>query len=521
MKKLIIVAGAVGSLLVALLCGISSLAAQLAPKPFDAVQYAHDQLLIERMATIAPYQTLSAIVLALVPAALAIVGITLLAAFGGAAAWRFFRERRPDRDGLLPVNAYTLDDVAPQALGAFHGARQLAAGQQLVPHTLTYSPSYAPHSAPQYAPSYDLRLDYRRESSGSALPAPDEPAAAQLPGLTDLASIGFVPSRERILLGLGEGGEQITVSASGLCHVALVGATGGGKSNLMRLLLPQLQAIGAQVCLADPHYAPIDPESGEDWRLIAERLHMAPAVRPDAIGALLAYLTDELDRRLELRHAGQRPGAPLFLALDELPVIADTVPGAVDQLGRLLREGRKVGVYSVGASQSMLIKVVGGDSSAREAYRTAYYVGGDLRSASALLDIPQRDIDDGPLGAGVALLRSKATTPATLVRVPYASNESIAGLLGAPSPSPAEHRPLGFRPAGAAEGANEGAHPAPLRGRPDAVKLTPEEAQIVAAFKSGKSASDLAAELAGGRKSGDAYRIAARKVAEVLRKALA
>lgn len=148
------------------------------------------------------------------------------------------------------------------------------------------------------------------------------------------------------------------------------------------------------------------------------------------IAQLLGYLTDELDRRLALRRAGERWGAPLFLALDELPVIADTVTGAVDQLGRLLREGRKVSLYSVGASQSMLVKVIGGDSSAREAYRTAFYVGGDLKSAAVLLDIPQREIDDGPLGPGVALLRSKATNPAQLVRVPYASNAAVRGLLG-------------------------------------------------------------------------------------------
>lgn len=525
MKKLIIAAGAAGALLLALLCALSSVTAQFAPAPFDAVQYARDQQTIAQIATVAPYQTFTAIVLALLPAALAIVGLSLLAAFGGAAAWRFFRERRPDRDGLLPVNAYTLDDVAPQALGAYHGARQLAAGQQPVPYTLTYSPSYAPHSAPQYAPQYSPRLDYRRESSGLALPTPDEPAAAtQLPGLTDLADIVFHPSKERILLGLAEGGELITVPAPALCHVALVGATGGGKSNLMRLLLPQLQAVGARVLLADPHFAPVDPESGEDWRAIAARLYTGPAVKPGEIGELLAFLTEELDRRIEMRRKGEKWGAPYFLAMDELPVIAETVPDAIEDLGRLLREGRKVGIYSVGASQSMLVKVIGGDSSAREAYRTAYYVGGDLRSASILLDIPQRDIDDGPLGAGVALLRSKATTPATLVRVPYASNAGVARILGAApeaAPSaPPERRPLGFRPRaqGGAEGGAEGAPHLPHQNAPE---WTPEELRILAAFRAGKSASELAAELNGGKRSGNGYNEAARRIAEVLRKALA
>jgi hypothetical protein len=42
----------------------------------------------------------------------------------------------------------------------------------------------------------------------------------------------------------------------------------------------------------------------------------------------------------------------------------------------------------------------------------------------------------------------------------------------------------------------------------------------VAAFLGGKSPSDLAAELNGGKKSGDAYAQAARKVADILRRAL-
>jgi hypothetical protein len=321
-----------------------------------------------------------------------------------------------------------------------------------------------------------------------------------LPGLIDLATLGFTPTREAILLGLGEGGERITVPVDGLCHVALVGATGGGKSNLMRLLLPQLQAIGARVCLADPHFAPIDPDSGEDWRAIASRLHQAPAVSPAEIAALLGYLTDELDRRIAQRRRGERWGAPLFLALDELPVIADTVPGAVDQLGRLLREGRKVGVYSVGASQSMLVKVVGGDSAARECYRTAFYVGGDVRSASALLDMPQREIDDGPLGAGVALLRSKATSPARLVRVPLASNAAIDGLLGTPGGSLMEAKV-------------EQASRSPIR---------PEVARALELFRSGLDVSQIVKELRGiDAQGGRRYQEAAREMQALLREALA
>lgn len=271
----------------------------------------------------------------------------------------------------------------------------------------------------------------------------EEHTPPSLPGMLDLAGLGFRPTRERILLGVGAGNEQVTVGVGQLCHVALCGATGGGKSNLLRLLVPQLQAIGAQVVLADPHYAPLDVETGDDWRAIAARLQRPPAVKPQQIAALLDWLLEELDRRLEARNRGEKVGAPLFLAYDELPVIVDTVKGAPDALARLLREGRKVHLLTVGASQDFLIKTIGGSTGVRDCYRTAFYVGGDQVSASALLDLPRREIDDGPLGQGVVLLRSSATTPARLVRVPLASNAAVDSLLGVGSGS----LPPGFQAA--------------------------------------------------------------------------
>ena len=87
-----------------------------------------------------------------------------------------------------------------------------------------------------------------------------------LPPAIDLSALvqDWRPSLDAILLGVGPGGKRITVPARDLCHVALAGATGGGKSNIMRLVVSQLQSAGAKVVLADPHYAPLDAESGDD-----------------------------------------------------------------------------------------------------------------------------------------------------------------------------------------------------------------------------------------------------------------
>jgi hypothetical protein len=320
-----------------------------------------------------------------------------------------------------------------------------------------------------------------------------------------------------------------------LCHVALLGSTGGGKSNLLRLILPQLQKIGASVILADPHYAPLDPENGDDWRPIADRLIHAPAVSAAAIDQELSFMLDELARRLEKRNKNEPSGVPLFFAFDELPVICNLIKDAPARLGKLLREGRKVGLLTIGASQSMLIKEVGGSSTLRDQYRTAFYVGGDRKSAAAMLDMPERQIDDGPLGKGVVLLRSKATAPARLVRVPLVSNASLYELLNiAQSGVVAPTEPLSnpcqsaFEFAGMAQprqrsdsastAQSDSGNTAPASAIPQALP-TAEAARVIALFRAKKSVGDIIRELYGPI-AGEKYKKARAAIEAILQDAL-
>jgi hypothetical protein len=207
------------------------------------------------------------------------------------------------------------------------------------------------------------------------------------------------------------------------------------------------------------------------------------------------------------------------------------LPGAVAQIGRLLREGRKVHLLTVGASQSMLIKEVGGSSALRDQYRTAVYVGGDKKSAAAILDLPERSIDDGPLGKGIVLLRSEATKPAALVRVPLVSNEAIAALLGSQpatkridDSAPAQRLSFGFRPP-------EKTAPVQV----DCKSIASQEsrlergesqngdsvqnARILALFRQGKSVAEIVKELTGAS-SGATYNKTRAEVEDVIRRAM-
>lgn len=304
-------------------------------------------------------------------------------------------------------------------------------------------------------------------TNGQAAPAlPNRPAvelpapvtAPMLPGPVALSNVlTWTPSLDRLLIGLGQDGRPLTTDAKGLCHVALVGSTGAGKSNALRLLLAQLLAAGAKAVLADPHYAPFDPDDDltGDWRPIEQRLYRPPAVLSGELVTLFDWLGDELDERLARRRQGERSGPPLFVAIDELPSIAAKVDHAPEVLTRIVREGRKVGLLAITSSQDFLVKSIGTGGAVRDQFRTAIYGGGDAHSAAVLLDMPRRQIDDGPLGKGTVLLRSAATPTASLARLPLVSDDDLRQLL--PMPTEAT-KPRGWSDSdgpGRSDGGNE------------------------------------------------------------------
>ncbi len=420
---------------------------------------------------------------------------------------------RPDHNGQLPIVRAQIERgemtaAMVEALAAYHRTQQIAAAQPRIDKlSITIKePSPLPQM-PLTAPALISA----------------EPEAPALPmGTVDLSELvqTWRPSVDSITLAVGPGGQPYRVHARDLCHVALAGATGGGKSNIMRLLLAQLTAAGAKVVLADPHFTPYDPESGDDWRPIAQRLHMAPAVKAADIRHMLAWMaTDELPQRLERRYKGQHVGAPLFLAIDELPSIVKDVPEAPEHLGRLLREARKVNIFIIGAAQDFLVKTIGGAGAVRDCYRTAFYVGGDAQTARVLLDV-RGSVDDGQLGQGLAMLRSKVTPTAQVVRVPYASNEAISRLLGG---NDMAYGPTIDMPARMPERSQPVAEPIAAYPALESNKtVAPEAARVASLFLAGKTPSEIVLELHGIKSSqGAKYQQALSEVLDLVRQGVA
>ena len=304
----------------------------------------------------------------------------------------------------------------------------------LPPNLRSYSPKYVT-AAPRVISPAEPR---------PALAAPgDAGAPVALPGAVDLTHILTTPpTLDRILVGITMAG-PVYVAAHQLVHVGLLGRTGTGKSSTLRLIMGQLLATGKADCvLVDPHFASNDVSdlACGDWRPIERRLLAPPASEPAEIREMLEWMNAELKHRLKLRHNGQPVGRPTFICSDEWPAIVDDVPELVEAFTRLLRQGRKVGLYGILSTQSALVKALG-DAALRDSLGTAFYGGGDKSGAAVVLDLPRREIDDAALGKGVVLLKSAATPNPVLARLPLASNESLTRLLPAPAAVVSEPAP--------------------------------------------------------------------------------
>jgi len=246
----------------------------------------------------------------------------------------------------------------------------------------------------------------------------------------------FTPTLKKIYIGTLPDGTHLFCEAEDLCHVALAGSTGNGKSSVMRMLVAQLCKAGARVLLLNPHYTRYDVKAQEDWTPFDPYFYR-PAMDCRSYEVIAQYLkqvaTEILPKRLERYALSQPLGKPYFLVLDEMPAIVHHVKDAGGYLSTILREGRKVGIYLIVASQDFLVKTLfpGGEGGAvRDCFRTAVYVGGDATTAKILLDMPANQVPEDELSKGTVMLRGKMTKKAMLAKVPYVDNQALYSLLG-------------------------------------------------------------------------------------------
>jgi hypothetical protein len=162
----------------------------------------------------------------------------------------------------------------------------------------------------------------------------------------------------------------------------------------------------------------------------------------DAIRNLLAYLAEtEMDRRYDLQAQEIFDWTPLYLFVDEVPWLVEVYPEITDYLRAILQRGRAIDVRLTTNAQSFLVGNTGLGSGARDNFGTAHFLGGNAKSAAAMLGMGERELKqlvaevqaetNQELGKGLELVRNLERVPkAEPARVPYGTNDFQYYLLG-------------------------------------------------------------------------------------------
>lgn len=289
-------------------------------------------------------------------------------------------------------------------------------------------------------------IDEEEEDDQNLLPPP------RFPEPRDFAQVleTFRPTEQNIFL-LDTVNGPFTGPMNEIGHVALASPTGGGKTTTARMVISQVLACGGEMYMVNPNYAPVKLNGNrlEDWRPIAARLKEPPAREFHEIEALFDRFLNLVDDRRRKEQISPKRGKDLYLFIGEWPAIVAKAAeidmnnkeknkekkkdSIIIKLGRLLRESRQYGVHVISEFQDALISTIGGNSGVRENYRTAYYFGGDDRTAKVVLSLADGVKPDntglGKMGGAMFRFQSNAAIDG---RVPFFSNKALYMLLGWP-----------------------------------------------------------------------------------------
>lgn len=298
------------------------------------------------------------------------------------------------------------------------------------------------------------------ESSPAALPgrgaapqiAGPAPAARRLivPPAYDLLPVlrSFPLAEDNIFLGIDSEKQYLTCDPRvELCHGAFNAVSGRGKTILVRGLETQILKVGHEVIHADIKFSLVD-EKGNDYRPIARHLinqgdipglalpHLL--LREDHIVQLIEWLaTTELTRRLAMYARGDHSYSVLFVFLEELAYLVGIYKHLGPMIARLLNVGRSLGIKVFAVAQNFQVQNLKLNSGMRENFESAWFLGGDIHSGAALLDMTRAQLEtllaenDIRLGKGVSLFRNNAVAyDARVLRTGMASNDFVYHFLG-------------------------------------------------------------------------------------------
>jgi hypothetical protein len=157
-------------------------------------------------------------------------------------------------------------------------------------------------------------------------------------------------------MGISTRGKWLAVNLadSGSAHLVAVGATGGGKSVLMRNIAWHLAAQNA------PNEVRIVVVGGkpEDWQPFAGLPHMWGILTDEDQGArALQWLYEEMRRRIA---SGRTPAFHVVTLIDDTANLLLAQPQAADWMAGIAQQGRSAHIHEVFGTQRLGERGVGG-----------------------------------------------------------------------------------------------------------------------------------------------------------------
>lgn len=246
----------------------------------------------------------------------------------------------------------------------------------------------------------------------------------------------YEPSSRGILFGKSNSGMATLPLGDKMCHVASASKTGGGKTNLHRVIAAELLYLNQEVYFLDPTWQDIRiNQSGDkfDYRPIKSKLSRLET-EPQAISNVMRSLAEDSQKRMRAAASRAIRFPRKYAIVDEVPYIAARDKDFMKNLGIVIRIGRNYGIYLIVAAQDLQVATLGVDSGAfRDNFRTSFFGDGDMATARILLGLDKGESPDlYRVGADGVFLFNASGYSRVKIRVPLGDNEAVYQLLGRP-----------------------------------------------------------------------------------------
>lgn len=361
------------------------------------------------------------------------------------------------------------------------------------------------HVATMQAPAnvpHTIHIGYAGGTGAEPAQLMAPPLAQLVPSFSQLFQQGII-SPDRLLCGYQDN-QPYFGTLKDVFSTLIIAKAGGGKTTLERYLVAQACMMGAQVGIIDPHGHTSDGLVSALQPLSAYQL-FEPAIDDKPIEQAMHYFLHLMAERINTPNPPQE--WPIrILAVDEINMLIDDFgKDFATDLARIAERGRKVGMFVFAAGQSAEMGRTGGDASLRKAFVGRYVLRADKDAVQRLIP-DRRLLDTVPLlQPGQAIFVPTRAEPVPLA-IPNTTEADLRicfpSQVVEPVPSPVIDAVPVSVPAMTWQVAPESA--------------TPQAGRVKQLLKSGKSYTEIIAEVWGITQKGRAWQEASNELRQIV-----